>query len=188
MYRELLRGDSIFVIHDFFTPAECDQSIAFSEGQGYEDAPITTAGGFVMRKDVRDNTRVMMDDLDLATRLFDRAKPFLPSRVGSWHLHAMNERFRYYRYDVGQTFRPHFDGCFSRDSQEASQLTFMVYLNDDFTGGTTEFYYNDGKPKASVQPKRGMALVFYHAQLHEGAPVTSGRKYVLRTDVMYRLS
>ena len=31
----------------------------------------------------------------------------------------------------------------------------------------------------------GMALGFVHVQLHEGAPVASGRRYVLRTDVMY---
>jgi hypothetical protein len=30
-----------------------------------------------------------------------------------------------------------------------------------------------------------MALGFVHLQLHEGAPVVRGRKYVLRTDVMY---
>jgi hypothetical protein len=30
-----------------------------------------------------------------------------------------------------------------------------------------------------------MALVFVHQQLHEGASVGTGRKYVLRTDVMY---
>jgi hypothetical protein len=30
-----------------------------------------------------------------------------------------------------------------------------------------------------------MALVFVHRQLHEGALVLQGRKYVLRTDVMY---
>ena len=32
----------------------------------------------------------------------------------------------------------------------------------------------------------GKALVFLHLLLHEGAPVTGGRKYALRTDVMYR--
>jgi hypothetical protein len=30
-----------------------------------------------------------------------------------------------------------------------------------------------------------MGLLFVHERKHEGAPVTSGRKYVLRTDVMY---
>jgi hypothetical protein len=30
-----------------------------------------------------------------------------------------------------------------------------------------------------------MALVFLHPLLHAGTPVRNGRKYVLRTDVMY---
>jgi prolyl 4-hydroxylase len=37
-----------------------------------------------------------------------------------------------------------------------------------------------------VRPELGKALVFYHPQLHEGMPVVKGRKYVLRTDVMFR--
>jgi hypothetical protein len=39
----------------------------------------------------------------------------------------------------------------------------------------------------TIRPERGMALGFYHLQIHEGAPVIHGRKYVLRTDVMYEL-
>jgi hypothetical protein len=186
MHREELIGESLFLIRDFLTPEECTRSIEFSEGRGYEDAPITTSGEAVLRKDIRDNMRVMVDDPGLAGRLFERAKPFLPSRIDGWSLHGMNERFRYYRYEAGQTFRPHYDGSYCRNAAEESQLTFMVYLNDEFTGGTTEFYHDDEAPKASVTPKRGMALVFVHQQLHEGAAVTSGRKYVLRTDVMYR--
>lgn len=62
----------------------------------------------------------------------------------------------------------------------------MVYLNSDFTGGETKFYDEDGsRLRVAVRPERGMALGFVHLQLHEGAPVVSGRKYVLRTDVMY---
>ena len=61
----------------------------------------------------------------------------------------------------------------------------MLYLNDNFTGGETKFYDEDRSLRLSVRPQRGMALVFAHLQLHEGAPVAQGRKYVLRTDVMY---
>lgn len=39
---------------------------------------------------------------------------------------------------------------------------------------------------ASVEPAAGMGLCFAHEWWHEGAKVLSGRKYVLRTDVMYR--
>ncbi|MDF3030995.1 MAG: putative iron-regulated protein [Moraxellaceae bacterium] len=38
----------------------------------------------------------------------------------------------------------------------------------------------------SVRPAAGMVLVFPHSIMHQGTPVTSGVKYVLRTDVTYR--
>jgi len=57
----------------------------------------------------------------------------------------------------------------------------MIYLNDDFKGGETKF--ND----LIVAPKKGTALIFYHYLEHEGSEVIEGTKYVLRTDIMYRL-
>jgi len=41
-------------------------------------------------------------------------------------------------------------------------------------------------PLLTVTPAAGKLLVFRHDILHQGAAVTSGRKYVLRSDVMYR--
>ena len=52
-------------------------------------------------------------------------------------------------------------------------------LNDGFEGGDTQFQWE------SVKPQRGMALVFPHRLSHQGSAVSSGVKYVLRTDVMY---
>ena len=113
------------------------------------------------------------------------AQPFVPQTIEAWHAVGFNERFRFYRYDVGQKFAPHFDGYFRRENGARSQLTFMVYLNSDFTGGETKFYDEDRMLRLAVRPETGMALGFVHLQLHEGAPVVRGRKYVLRTDVMY---
>jgi hypothetical protein len=55
----------------------------------------------------------------------------------------------------------------------------MVYLNDDFEGGETRFQ------RVTIRPMVGMALCFVHHLVHEGAEVLCGRKYVMRTDVMY---
>jgi hypothetical protein len=185
MTKESLDGDRIFVLRHFCTPPECDAFIARSEGAGYSEATLTTAAGFVLDKEVRDNARLILDDAELAARLWGRAEALLPGRIGGWRAAGFNERFRFYRYDPGQTFAPHWDGYFRRDNGEQSQLTFMVYLNEGFTGGETKFYREDGTPRLAVRPERGMALVFAHQQLHEGAPTVRGRKYVLRTDVMY---
>jgi predicted 2-oxoglutarate/Fe(II)-dependent dioxygenase YbiX len=86
------------------------------------------------------------------------------------------------RYSPGQRFRPHFDGAFQRDEDERSEITVLVYLNEGCEGGDTAFCDHDLR----VTPRRGMALLFQHHVLHEGSPVTAGRKYVLRSDVMYR--
>jgi predicted 2-oxoglutarate/Fe(II)-dependent dioxygenase YbiX len=184
MIKRELNGEDIFVIENFFSPEECAEQIARCEAAGFEEAPITTGDGPVMVKDVRNNARVMIDDPAYAAVLFERARPFLPVRLGRWRAVALNERLRYYRYDGGERFAPHYDGCFCRDNGEQSHLTFMVYLNEGFEGGETIFYGYGGV--LPVRPTRGTALVFVHRQLHEGAAVVSGRKYVLRSDVMYR--
>src|SRR5262249_50930092 len=62
--------------------------------------------------------------------------------------------------------------------------TMLMYLNGGFAGGETGIHC---RTPLRVVPAKGMALLFRHHLLHEGAPVIKGRKYVLRTDVMYRL-
>ena len=185
MQYERLDGERIFVVRGFLTAEECGSLVARSEQAGYTEATITTAAGFVMAKDIRDNARLIVGDASLAHEWWQRASPFLPERIDEWHAVGFNERFRFYRYDSQQKFAPHFDGHFRRDTGEQSQLTFMVYLNADFSGGETKFYNEDRELHVTVRPERGMALGFAHSQLHEGAPVVRGRKYVLRTDVMY---
>lgn len=186
MQKERISGERIFVIHDFLSPGECDAHIGAGEAVGFEEATISLPRGPEMRKEIRNNTRVILDAPRLAEELFERARPYLPERIDNWQFAGLNERFRYYRYDPGQTFRPHLDGSFRRTDRERSLLTFMVYLNDGFSGGSTVFHSRTGED-LEVVPCEGMALVFEHPQLHEGAPVLSGRKYVLRTDVMYTL-
>lgn len=181
---EYLDGPKLFVVRSFFSDEECAHHIAVSEKAGYRDAPITTAGGFVMRKGIRNNERVMIDDPALAAALGERARSFLPREWFGWELVGLNERFRYYRYDPGQYFARHTDGYFERVNGERSHFTFMVYLNDGFEGGATAFF--PSRETRYVQPERGMALVFYHRQVHEGQTVVRGRKYVLRSDVLYR--
>jgi len=169
----------IFVVREFFTPEECRAAIDRAEATGFGQAPIHTAFGPQIRTDVRNNSRVMIDDPQLAAALWERCRDYIPLRLGDWEAVGVNERFRYYRYDVGQQFDWHYDGAFQRVSGERSRLTFMIYLNTGFDGGTTSF------EDAQIVPQEGLALFFWHAILHKGQPVERGRKYVLRTDVMY---
>ena len=181
MHKERLDGESVFVVHDFLSGEECDRLIARSEAMGYEAATV----GDVLIAEFRNNGRVIRDDPALADELWARARPFVPE-VGGWKPVGLNPRFRFYRYDLAEAFAPHYDGSYSPGDDTVSRLTFMVYLNERSEGGETNFYFPGGTLKQSVRPERGKALVFLHMNLHEGAPVTAGRKYVLRSDVMFR--
>ncbi|QRN93011.1 2OG-Fe(II) oxygenase [Archangium violaceum] len=162
--------------------AECEAMRQRIESLGPAPAPITTLRGFVMRPDIRNNERVMFDDVALAAELFERVRHCVPPVLGRWRAVGTNERFRCYRYQPGQFFAPHFDGAFIRSPVERSMLTLLVYLNGDCEGGETRFL----DLEREVIPARGMGLLFEHPVLHEGAVVRGGTKYVLRTDVMYQ--
>lgn len=172
----------IWTVDGVLSEGECRALIARIEESGPRTAPITTAQGFVMRPEIRNNTRVMFDDAALAARLYERVRPHVPAVMKGMRVCGVNERCRCYRYAPGQRFAPHYDGAFFRSDKERSFLTFMIYLNEDFTGGQTDFMLNQQK----VTPRTGTALLFQHALLHEGCAVESGIKYALRSDIMYR--
>jgi hypothetical protein len=95
-------------------------------------------------------------------------------RVGLTHA------LRVYRYQVGQHFGLHRDQSYAEDGH-ISQLTLLLYLNEDFEGGQTDF----PELKQTITPQTGHVLLFQHMLLHSGAHVTAGAKYLLRADVLY---
>lgn len=82
-----------------------------------------------------------------------------------------------------------------------SQYSFLISLNEDYQGGETEFWadgfnYSQPAPTLSqgisvpVRTPRGGVLVFPHGDhplhcLHASTPITSGVKYIIRTDVLF---
>lgn len=181
----------LFTVTDLLTSAECEELIIRGEAMGFEAASVATADGPQMMPGVRNNDRVTFDDAKLTDWLWERLRAYVPPELNGAAPAGLNERLRIYRYDSSQRFHAHRDGVVKRSPAERSRLTFMVYLNDGAEGGQTVFYSEERinglrRVVASIEPKAGMALVFAHEWWHEGAKVLSGRKYVLRSDVMYR--
>lgn len=171
-------AQGIFTVDSFLDPTACASLIARSEQTGYTIA--TLADGAVY-SDTRSNDRVIVDDRSLADDLFEQARPFLPTEIDGCPLRRFNERFRFYRYEGDQTFRPHRDGSYlDFEAAEESMITFLIYLNDVESGGETNFYHSieqavSGSPHISVRPAAaGAALAFVHRCWHEGAPVQAG--------------
>jgi prolyl 4-hydroxylase len=171
-----------WTVDDVLSPGECAAMIGRIEAMGPKLAPISRAEGPVIDTGTRNNTRVMFDDPAFASLLFERLRPRLPAELSGMRAVGANERLRCYRYAPGERFAPHYDGSFIRSDEERSLLTLLVYLNDGFAGGETALL----ELGRVIKPRAGMALLFQHAILHEGARVESGLKYAARSDIMYR--
>ncbi|HEX8266077.1 MAG TPA: 2OG-Fe(II) oxygenase [Pyrinomonadaceae bacterium] len=174
-------ADGIFVTRNVFSAEECQKFIELTEQTGYDAATMDAFGVAIRRPSLRNNDRVILDDQLLAEELWQRCKPFVPNVLNGKLTIGLNERLRFYRYEAGQKFAQHFDGSFRRPNGEQSLLTWMIYLNEDFTGGETNF----NGAGIEIKPETGMMLVFRHELIHEGTEVQSGRKYVLRSVVMF---
>jgi prolyl 4-hydroxylase len=172
---------NIYLVDDFWSPKRCDEFIVKTEALGYEPATIQTENGPRLVDRIRNNNRVIYKDINLANELWLTLKEYALMEIGESVAIGLNELFRFYKYQTGQRLRKHRDQSYIRNSMEASYFTFMIYLNDDFTGGATTF------DDLVIAPKKGTALIFYHYLEHEGSEVLEGIKYVLRPDIMYRL-
>jgi len=174
-----------------FTLEECEKLIKTSEDTGYTEALVHVGGGRqILMKGYRDGHRVMIDDREFVACLLQRISSFLPATFDNENLVEINERLRFLRYDDGDKFQPHSDASYGRpDYSAATLITLQIYLNENFKGGETTFLHRRaGNGKCvPVVPKTGMILVFEHNILHEGSLVKRGRKYTIRTDVLYTM-
>jgi prolyl 4-hydroxylase len=146
----------------------------------------------------RGNTRLVATDAGLALGLWRRVQGLVPATLEEdgmrWEAVGLNECFRLSKYSAGDRFQQHCDTCYQKNNEEKSMYTVNIYLNSaetDFEGGSTRFYSGFGSDiEYSVQPRVGEALVFrqppHSCYSHDGEEVSSGLKYLLRSDVMYR--
>ena len=204
-------GAHAVVLHGTFTRDECQRAIDYFESCGVETKCHT-------RTDYRNNYRVVAVSEAVAAVIYERILPLLPEvevvnndtasyyinnaigMHGRWTPSYLNPCFRLCKYDPDGHFAPHFDSDYVVNPDLRSLKTFMIYLNDDYEGGETNFLESHAlhfdkaanRYKAPAEAVRaglkaavGDALVFDHNILHEGATVRRGFKYIMRCEVMY---
>ncbi len=78
----------------------------------------------------------------------------------------------------------HRDGINQDSRGHRAKYTINIFLNDNFTGGSTEFFSEDGISQFDAKPLAGRGMIFDNQILHCGNKVMTGCKYLLRTDLM----
>lgn len=193
------------------TPAECRLLIELSEKLGYlQDAAVS------LPRSVRHNDNVVwVTDPDTDAAIWNRVESCAQQNLAMFEHRrplGLNARFRFYRYSVGDYFKPHTDGAWPGSRvvngelianaypDRYSQMTFLLFLNDEFEGGATRFLRSDpsdydsdgGNGVIDIRTPAGAALCFPHGMhplhcVHSSEPITAGSKYIIRTDMLFEL-
>lgn len=122
-------------------------------------------------------------DAELANDLFSR----IPDVVKQEHgLLRANNLIMTGMYSQGDSFGLHTDTglYYNLQSGEKSRYTFLIYLNDGFSGGETEFYDDKFKLYKTITPKTGAGLLFDIDLWHKGNEIFSGNKYWIGIEVI----
>lgn len=203
-----------FQLLNVLSVEECQHLIEITETLGYlKDAAVS------LPRSVRHNDNITwVVDENTDAIIWNRCKHLFTDEkqifAGKKPL-GLNARFRFYRYHEGDFFKTHTDGSWPGSRvidgelvadaypDRWSQMTFLIFLSDDFDGGGTEFIVNKNNPElavnnmddatvVSIRTPVGGVLCFPHGnhplhRLHSSAQITAGTKYIIRSDVLYEL-
>lgn len=154
---------------------ECNSLISLAESKGFEKAPFNNS----INSEIRKSSRVIITDTDLACKIYERIRDYIPNG-------SDNPYFRFLKYTKGDEFKSHTDGqYYDKQSNTISKLTLLIYLNEDYKGGYTTL--NKDNKWCSITPKTGKILLQDQRILHAVFPLEKGVKYVIRTDIMYKI-
>ena|SRR6266571_1259455 len=164
-----------------FPPEKCRHFIEKANSlNGWESARVH--GGhddgdvqWVVSSEVRQAAMISLSSLPSVFEQFDATirRRIIPLVNEAWRLHLQEHGgAQIIRYHPGGHYVAHTDTGPDLDDR---QFSVVCYLNDDFSGGVTNF----PSLNYSVTPRCGKAVVFPSEYLHRAEPVVRGSKYVL---------
>lgn len=171
----------IYQFDSFLTDNECDQLIEYSNNKKFEPS-VVFVGNATEVNSTRASLTTWIKDSEnaIVDKVYKKASEL--TKYDRAHF----ENLQIVKYDKNGFFKLHYDvDNHNKNSRIADrQITILIYLNDDYSGGGTEFPQIDLK----VQPKKGKAIMFWslgteHSNLleksyHQGLPVTKGNKWI----------
>ena len=203
-----------FQLLNILSLEECQRLVSLTETFGYlEDAAVS------LPRSIRHNdslTWVIDDETNAiiwqrCQALVQDDHEFNTSKAAL----GINSRFRFYRYGPGDYFAPHTDGSWPGSrvidgelidnayNDRWSQLSFLLFLTEDYAGGATQFYVSKANPARparqsdeadiiDVRTPLGGALCFPHGMhplhcMHSSQEIVSGTKYIIRSDILFEL-
>jgi len=173
------RDPYIALYPQLFSPAECRYLAVLGTPWLEKAGVLDLAGEGRMDEKIRDAHSCAIPNLaeDLIVQAVNRCIAKATGTKAGW-----GEPLNILKYTPGQQYRPHHDGT-GTDNVSVRTLTALIWLNDQFEGGETDF------PKINVRVRGGVGdmLVFKNVRedgsfdermIHAGLPVTEGIKWM----------
>jgi hypothetical protein len=167
----------IFTIDDLFQD-KLIEWINFVETASSKNKPFTYSNF--------KNGKIIMPEL---SQYIYEKKPFLPeiyidARGEKWKFNRASKYTMYAVAAKGQSFPIHTDTGAEFSHEEESKFTLLIYLNDNFKGGQTQFYDDNFNKTRIIQPKSGRCLMFDINLFHAGLPLIEGTKMWIGTELV----
>lgn len=188
----------MFTIQDFLTKDECKKYINHT---------------IKKLKGIKKTNCYQYVSIDIDT------STFLMKKLKQHQIELLNNEFvdvydkiNFTKYTTGDFKELHRDNKYISGikKDEITKLTLLIYLNDNFEGGETEFYpdftdelktneqvilkkkiieYIDKIKQSNIisnKPVEGTAVIFDTDIIHQGMPILSGEKYIINAKLQFK--
>jgi prolyl 4-hydroxylase len=178
--------DEIYEFKNFLSDEECSYIIEKAKPLVTKSKVIGEKGLYVDDQSFRTSSNTFLkDDDEVIRKISDRiSKKIMIDKENFEDLQVVH-------YEGGEQYKPHWDACVGEGKCDDflkkggdRYATFILYLNDDFESGETEFPNLNIK----VKPEKGKAVLFFNLEddnetkkedsLHAGLPPTKGEKWM----------
>jgi hypothetical protein len=131
---------------------------------------------------------------ELSKTIYARIRPALPDiftdrNHKKWQPIEATDYIFYSKLVENDVFGIHTDtgSVYDVKNQKYSKFTLLTYLNDDFTGGNTQFYDDRFCQTVTIVPKKNKTLLFDIDLFHQGNVIIRGTKYWIGTEIVCKL-
>ncbi len=181
MKKNIISGGTIYSEERFWNNQICNDIIEDLESMDIFPKELSNNNtDYILEKNLvsRNQHRIIYESKELADEIWLKLVTIPDFRINIELASSINPSFRFYKYYPSQNFVVHTDAPVVINKNQRSFHSLLIYLNDNYEGGSTKF---DGFESIPIQ---GKIIFFNHTLKHSGAKILSGVKYILRTDII----
>ena len=185
------------VFDNVLSKTECQKLIKKATENGFEISPVyfVNEKKYQIKEKSRKSTFTRLQDsnnfLDLVKqRLTDICKSDKDNCNKLDNLFMANSGFRIIKYDNGGFFKVHKDAVKTVEKEGniyKGIYNMIIYLNDDYKEGCTNFMDFKNKKFYPIKGKTGDVLIFDPRTYHEG-DIVEGIKYILVSQIFRKVN